>query len=489
MTPPSTPATQTPAVEAMAVEWPKIDALLGGTRAMREAGLAFLPKHPAESEDAYTYRLEVSTLFNGFRRTVETMAGKPFSEPLKIGDDVPPQIAGYADDIDLQGRNLHAFSHEVMTAVLSYGLSHILVDYPTTTPGQTLADQRTSGARPYFVHLLAKQVLGWKSKRINGVETLIQLRTLESVEEDDGEFGVTKVAQVRVIEPTAWRTYRQPNPEEEPDVWTIHAEGIVSLGFIPLATAYGERTGFMTARPPLLDLADLNIEHWQSASDQSNILHVARVPILFAAGFDDTVSIVIGPNAVRNPQPDAKLSYVEHTGAAIGAGAESLKALEERMSLMGAQLLVRRPGSRTATEKAIDTAEADSALTSIVLNLEDSIELALNFVAQWDGLTEGGGTIELCDDYGDGDVGTTGELMEAKAKGVLSAQTVFDELQRRGVISEERTWDDELVRITTEGATVGVLGTFEAPPGASPPLLPQGSTSSASGRSVTGARG
>jgi len=35
----------------------------------------------------------------------------------------------------------------------------------------------------------------------------------------------------------------------------------------------------MQAKPPLLDLAWLNVEHWQSASDQSNILHVARVPI------------------------------------------------------------------------------------------------------------------------------------------------------------------------------------------------------------------
>jgi len=37
---------------------------------------------------------------------------------------------------------------------------------------------------------------------------------------------------------------------------------------------------------------------------------------------------------VTNENPQARLEYVEHTGKAIEAGRESLKDLEERMSLM-----------------------------------------------------------------------------------------------------------------------------------------------------------
>jgi hypothetical protein len=454
----ATPATPSPEVEAMAQEWPLITALLGGTSAMREAGKTYLPQAPAESDKAYEYRKKVSTLFNGFRRTVETLAGKPFSEPLKLNDDVPPVIAEYEKDIDLEGRNMQTFVHGSLGTVLSYGLTHILVDYPET-PAGTLADQRASGARPYFVHIKPQNLLGWKSERINGAETLTQIRMLETIQEPDGEWGVKPVKQVRVLEPDNFRIYRQNEKEE----WFLYKEGAVSLGKIPLVTIYGDRTGFMTARPPLLDLAYLNCEHWQSASDQTNILHVARVPILFASGFEDG-TLTIGANAaVTNGDPNAKLLFVEHTGAAIESGRQSLKDLEERMSLMGAQLLVRKPGSKTATEKAIETAESDCTLAAIVLNMEDAIEQALQFMADWDGL-ESGGSIEINDDFGDGLDGMDADtLLRCRELGILSAETVFNELQRRDVLSEEITWIDEASRLKKEGPPAGVVGNFEAP--------------------------
>jgi hypothetical protein len=453
----ATPATPSPEVEAMAQEWPLITALLGGTSTMRAAGKEYLPQAPAESDAAYQYRLSTSTLFNGFRRTVETLAGKPFSEPLHLNDDVPPAIVEYEKDIDLEGRNLQAFAHGAIQTALAYGLAHILVDYPPTPVG-TLEDQRKSGARPYFVAIHPKNLLGWKSERINGAETLTQIRIMESAREDDGEWGVKIIPQVRVLERDNFRIYRQNEKEE----WFLFGEGEVSLGMIPLVTIYGDRTGFMTARPPLLDLAYLNVEHWQSSSDQSNILHVARVPILFAAGFEDG-QLTIGANtAVAATDPNAKLQYVEHTGAAIGAGRESLKALEERMSLMGAQMLVRKPGSRTATEKAIDTAESDCALSAVVLNAEDALEQALDFMAKWEGL-EDGGSIEINDDFG-GWMDTLDEttLLRCRELGILSAETVFNELQRRKVISEELTWLEEADRLKKEGPPVGVVGSFEA---------------------------
>lgn len=468
----ATPATPSAAVSAMSVDWPMIEALLGGTGAIRQAGKLYLPQAVAESEAAYRYRTQVSTLFNGLRRTVETLSGKPFSEPLKLGDDVPKQIVDYAEDIDLEGRNLQAFAHGVLRTVLSYGLSHILVDYPPTPQGQLLADQRTSGARPYFVHVKPWPygLLGWRSERIDGVETLTQLRIMETVTVPNGDWANQDIQQVRVQERDNIRLFRQDSKNQ----WVLFDEMPVSLGLIPLVTVYGERTGFMTARSPLLDLAWLNLEHWQSSSDQSNILHIARVPILFAAGWAEGTTIKIGAGlAVPNDDPTAKLEYVEHSGKAIEAGRASIKDLEERMSLMGAQLLVRRPGSRTATEKAIDTAESDSTLSAIALNLEDALEQALGFVAKWDGLPSGG-TIELCHDYSGEDQPSVQDLLKARELGVISAETTFSELQRLEIVSDELTWEEELAKLKAEGPPAGVIGNFEtqigstgvAPPGA-----------------------
>jgi hypothetical protein len=451
----NSPATRTAAAEHMQAERAMIATLLAGTGAMRKAGQLHLPKHPAESPEAYAYRLSVSTLYNGMKRTIGTLAGKPFAEPLTLGDTVPPAIAEWCEDIDLQGRDLQAFSHAAFQQALADGLTHILVEYPKTTPGATLADKKATGARPYFVHLKHDQILGWRSERVAGVETLTQLRFMETVEEPDGLYAVASVPQVRVLERTdvmagstgklswRWVTFRTNDKGE----WLQHDTGPLTLGAIALATIYTGRTAFMQATPPLLDLAWLNIEHWQSSSDQSNILHVARVPLLFAAGFAEGKLTIGAGSAISNDEPTAKLSYVEHSGAAIAAGRDSIKDIEERMSLMGAQLLARRaPGNKTATEDAIDSAESDSDLAQMVRNCEDSLELALQFAADWETLGPAG-TLKLT-----GDIGGLGDLdlqalMQARQLGILSAETVHAELQRRGIVDESVTWAIESERL------------------------------------------
>jgi hypothetical protein len=440
-----TPAARTPEAAFMADERALIATLMAGTDAMRKAGVRLLPKAPAESIDAYNYRLAVSVLYNGMRRTVETLAGKPLAEPLKFGDNVPQQIQDWCDDVDLQGRDLHAFAHAVFVQAIADGISHILVEYPTTALGATLAEKKVTGARPYFLHLKHDQILGWKSERIAGVETLTELRFLETVTEPKGRWLVEQVEQIRVLMRDAWETYRK----DAQGNWALFDQGPVTLGAIPLATVYADRCGYMQARPPLLDLAHLNVEHWQSSSDQSNILHIARVPILFASGFREGTLVLGANSAVSNDDPTATLSYVEHTGAAIEAGRLSIKDIEERMCLMGAQLLVKKPGTRTATEKAIDTAEANSALSLMARNLEDSLEYALQFMADWEGIGPAG-EVELTGEIGGIDDMEIEGLMKARELGLLSAETVFHEMQRRGLIADDVTWDEEAKRLAAE---------------------------------------
>src|SRR5262249_31977754 len=151
----------------------------------------------------------------------------------------------------------------------------------------------------------------------NGVETLTQVRIKECVTEPDGEFAEKDVKQIKELEPGRWRTFRKGQDGK----WTLHQHGTMSLNKVALAPVYINRTSLMCGAPPLEKLAELNVAHWQSSSDQRNILHVARVPILFGAGFGEDAQVTVGAaTMMRSSDPNAKLSYVEHTGAAIGAG-------------------------------------------------------------------------------------------------------------------------------------------------------------------------
>ena len=176
---------------------------------------------------------------------------------------------------------------------------------------------------------------------------------MEIVEEPIGEYEIKQVQQVRLLQIGKWTTYRKNDKDE----WVEHETGVFTdakgnlLSVIPFRFFYGIKKSFGVGQSPLIGLAYQNIEHWQSSSDQQNILHVARVPILFSKGFDENDTITASANTrLNSSSTDADVKWVEHSGAAIGAGAESIEALEERMRQSGAELLVKKDIASTATE-------------------------------------------------------------------------------------------------------------------------------------------
>lgn len=445
-------------VAEMRKNWELVAALLGGTAAIRLHGTKYLPKWPQEEVLAWEARRDSATLFPGFKRTVTTLSGKPFSKPLTYGDDVPERIKKWCeDDVDMQGRDLHTFANDLEQLTVGYGLSGVLVDYPKGPPSPTQADEAAQGKRPYMVLVKPQMLLGWRYVVENGKFKLIMLRLIESVTVDDGEYGTKEVEQVRVLVPGAWATWRKV-PAATPqgsatEQWVKHEDGTTSLNYIPFAPTYGERLGFMCSKPPLLELAHMNVEHWQSASDQRTILHIARVPILVASGVDDPkFEVIIGAASCVKLPTGGDLKYVEHTGAAIAAGAADIAALEERMRQAGAELLLPDSVKITAFQVASENAMSVCVLQAISLGVEDALDLALQFMADF--VTEKtGGHVTLFNDYVSFNLAEASavDLIKMNASGKLSDETLFKEMQRRALISSDITWEDEQGRIDSQG--------------------------------------
>ena len=133
------------------------ETLLGGTRAMREAGETYLPKNEGESVEKYTSRISRSFLYNVFGNTVTTMAGKPVEEPVLLGDDTPPEYVEWAKNIDNAGRDLTTFTQDILEEAIAKGITYILVDHTQLPMGKdgkpiipTKEDEKTQNLRPYF---------------------------------------------------------------------------------------------------------------------------------------------------------------------------------------------------------------------------------------------------------------------------------------------------------------------------------------------------
>lgn len=440
--------------------------LMGGTSAMRDAGKEYLPQEPNENDAQYKNRLARTFLFNKYGMTIDELVGRLFKNGIKL-NKVPPEIEDMFDDVDLTGRDLRRFARDLFESALQPGVDYLLVDYPAapksedeqSRPVLSRADEKKLGLRPFWVHIPQENLIGWNTIVVNGVETLARVRIRECVEEADGDWGVTHVEQVKVLYPGSWAIHRKDSNGD----WIVHDEGTTSIDFIPLIPIYTKRTGFMTGEPPMLKLAELNLCHWQSSSDQRNILHVARVPILFGAGFDGTNGTVVvsASTMVTNNNPDAKLTFVEHTGAAIEAGANDLKELESQMQQCANEPLVPKTGAATATAKAIDTAQAAAVLETMGEDLSDCLEQAIKFTLAWMSTPEKDcGSVEFeCDMSSQfGQQADLDALDKARARKDISRITYNSELQRRGVLSEEFDSDKDLQQLEDEGPALGDLG-------------------------------
>lgn len=429
-------------------------ALMGGTTAMRAAGRTYLPQFPAESQDAYMERLGLSWLFNGYRKTVRDMTGRVFSKSVEVLDP-PGNLETWLDNIDMQGRDLSTFARGVFEDGLQAGVSYMWVDAPRRQGVVTREVAQTQNLRPYIVHLSVEDVLGWKAETVNNVMTLTQIRIMERIEEQDplDEFAQKTVEQVRVLDRTdagvMVRLFRKSDKED----WALYDEPYMTgLSEITVVPFYANRCGFFTGEPLLDDLADVNIAHWQSQSDQRNILHYARVPVLFSSGVNSDDKITISAGMVTTASdPNAKMQWVEHSGQAIGAGRQDLKDLEFQMEAYGLQLLVTKP-QQSATGEALDAAKETSTLAMTADQLKDALEQAIGWMCKYGGLGDVVPEVEVNKEFGVTAM-TAQEatvLLQSVNTGNMSRETYIKEMVRRGMIAATDP-ADEIDRIAVEG--------------------------------------
>lgn len=475
----------TPSAEhdALVKSWKLPRDLMKGTRGMRAISARatgntthsdYLPREAGESPASYSARVARSVLFNAFRKTVRDMTGKVFQRAVTLGEDVPPAIKSAAENIDLAGRHLNVFARDLFYDGMQTGITYILVDMPPKleredgTPA-TLAEEQAAGARPYLVHVCPEDLIGFKSEIIDGVVTLTQARIREAVTVPDGPYHEKTIEQIRVLARGTWEKWRLAKDKDGKETWALFDDGTTSVKYIPLIPVYVNRTGFMTGEPPLEDLADLCVAHFQSSSDQRTILHVARVPILFGAGFEADAEIKIGPSQmIRSSNPEATLSYVEHTGAAIAAGQTDIDKLEFQMQVQGLQLLVPTPG-QTATGEIRDDAKENSPLAMMALALQDALECAIGYMADFLNIKEdeapadndteeddNGGSVTVNTDFGVGMIGALDlpMLLQAVVAGKLSKETFWAELKRRDILSDDFKADVEKDRLESEAPTL-----------------------------------
>ena len=412
--------------------WGLIEHLLGGTYKIRKGHRKFLPQEPRELDESYDNRLQRSVLAPYYVRLERMLAGMLTRKPVRL-DDVSDQIREQVFDVDLQGNDLQTWLYNTSRLCIRYGHVGVLVDAPKSG----------DNGRPYWIQYSPRDILGWRVELADGQQKLTQLRLSEKIVVPDGLYGEKQVEQVRVLTPGAFEIFQK---DQKGDFRVID-EGTTSLSEIPFSVAYSNRIGVLESFPPLADIAELNLQHYQVQSDLGNQLHISAVPMLALFGFPAAAEeISAGPGEALSLPEGASASYIEPGGNSYDAQFRRLDQIVSQINDLGlAAVMGAKLSAETAESKRIDRSQGDSTMMVLAQQMQDMIDNCLRFHADYLQESQAGSSL-VNRDF----MGTRLEPQEIQAllqlytAGTVTQETLLLQLEAGEVLGDDFDVEAEL---------------------------------------------
>ena len=444
----------------MEPHWLLIEALLQGTYGIRKGHRKYLPQEVRELDEAYDNRLMRSTLAPYYVRLERMLAGMLTRKPVRL-EDVSDVVTEQLFDVDLQGNDLNVWTYETARKCIRYGHVGVLVDAP----------KAGENGRPYWTQYTPRDILGWRSEIKDGKQQLTQLRLMETITVPDGLYGEKQVQQVRVLMPGAFEIHQKDKKGD----FVLIDEGSTSLSEIPFAVAYSNRVGVLESRPPLADIAELNLKAYQVQSDLDNQLHISAVPMLAIYGFPQSAEeISAGPGEALALPETARSEYIEPSGNSYEAQFKRLDQIASQINELGlAAVLGQKLSAETAEAKRIDRSQGDSTMMVIAQQMQDLIDNCLGFHAQYMQQAQAGSSF-INRDF----LATRLEpqeiqsLLQLYTAGTITQETLLNQLSAGEVLGDEFDVEEE-IEATQTGGLIEMQQPEPTPPAVEQATMPE----------------
>lgn len=438
----------------------------GVTRGIGHATNSYIPALKDQTEQDYRNYVNRAPFYNASWRTVAGLLGMLFRKPTDIL--VPTALVDILNDITSEGEPLQMFIKDVAEECLIVGRIGVLVDYPTVPfANATLADLKAAKVRPFLCDYKAESIINWRTRKIQNHEVLCQVVLIEHTEIMEDEFTEKCEKQYRVLDLDESDLYRvrmfRINPdtgEDEqigPEIYPLMNGQRMS--YIPFLFMSVDDITPDLDEPPLIDLVDMNIAHWQTTADYEHGCHYAGLPTPVISGYrpeNEGEKLYIGSaSAWVFPDPAAKATYLEFHGEGLKPLSENLAQKEQRMAVLGARMLEPQSRGVESAEAAGIHRSGESAMLADVANtISLGITQAMQWLANWAGVT-GELRITVNDDFFPVpmDPAKLTSLVNAWQFGAISKETLFENLKQGEVITDTRTFEDEEAKIATASPT------------------------------------
>lgn len=495
---PTLPSYRCPMYNAMSDDWEFVADMYKGRRAwlsdsnnpivsaINNKARLYLPQEPDEKDANYFNRIRRSSFHRKFGNAIDAFAG--ILSRFAITSKGMPESEGryFTEDVDNRGNSLARFMVQADIKALRDGVCYILVDYPERPRNAdgselTYAEEQRLSLRPSLVLYDARQLVNWQVGYDHGQS--IEIVSLhESSYEQVGRYGVGLVERYRVLYPGGGELYKVVKIDDTNEVlqlertWSATAS-IVTL--IPYSIAIGASSVFGEDKPPFLDLAELNLRHYQKVSEKDEVMHKCNIPLLEINRKGGTISGATGKNVKpgdpQKDQPSISIGpstvlwnvdsrYVEPTGAALALTMQDIAELEAAMTQKTLDFLTLGDVAKTATEVVHTAAPLAASLGGMVVAKESVAARIFEYWQLYSGQQyEAAIVIDQGAMRAAINNSTVDRLMAIRASGDLSRSTFLHLIQEARILPLSLDIDQELALIDAEGV--------DADPTTEPPKL------------------
>lgn len=442
-------------------DWVTMRHVFAGERTLKANSKRYIAPLDGQDPNDYKEFIARSCFENYVKATAKGMSGLIFAKNPQM--ELSATVEALKDDIDLSGNSIVDLAQSTINEIAEVGRAGLLVDmmsYDTT--GMTVAQVQALNLRPYIKLYTTENIINWDTELINNQNEL-SLLVLQEVynininmfeREDKVRYRVYSIEEniviCRIFESNAYQSKGNFSIVSE-SIPVMNGKPLNSIPFIPITA---EDLTIEPSNPPLLDLANINLNHWGISCEYRNILHYLGSPVLTITGYQGQQGeeISIGAKSViKLPDPTAKVYYTALSADGLSGVKDAMTEQKNAMLALGARLLAPESSSQISENTMqMKTAGQRAIIIQIADTVSRGFEKALNIIAQW----QGDNTLQvfkLNTDYNLAEMNP--QLMTAMFTGnqigLVPLEDIYDNL-KKGEMTKFETFEDWKTSLETQ---------------------------------------
>lgn len=429
-------------------KWVRIRDCIDGTDAVKSKRTNYLPQLTGQSTAEYNAYMARALFVSVADRTLKGLVGLMTEREPTI--EAPDEMLPYFEDVDNMGMSFPELLRWVTEEVWAMGRCGLLIDFPV------------EGGRAYTVPYAAENILNWNTDPAIRNLNMLVLQEEKFWPQPNTIHFISRFVEYRLLR------IDQITGNYEGEVWrrstvdtslgSLNRRSVIepqvrgdSIDVIPFTFITSQGINTSLAKPPLLDIVDINLSHYRTSADLEHGRHFTALPVPVVTGVDSDSPLRVGSEqAWILPPHQAKAFYLEFTGQGLQSLEGALKEKSDQMAIFSTRLMDgSSKGSESPDNVRIRHSSDAANMTRIADTIENAFNRHYNMIKEMEGISGPPVKITLNKHFLDPRMPAAElrEIVKAFAEGAINEETLIFNLQRGDIMqtdSLDRTVDTSI---------------------------------------------